>query len=61
MTGHAPTALRQPFPLRSATSPAAHRGGYRRCGGTPISVRSELAAEDGNEGSIWLIAQGKHK
>jgi hypothetical protein len=61
MTVMAPTALRQPFLSALGDMTAAHRAGPRRCGGTSISVRSELVAEDGHEGSIWLIAQGEHK
>ena len=39
----------------------AMRGRPRPCLGTPISVRSELVAEDGHERSIWLIAHGEHE
>jgi hypothetical protein len=61
MTVMAPTALRQPFlsALGDMTRGAPWRP--RRSGGTSISVGSELVADDGHEGSIWLIAQGEHK
>jgi hypothetical protein len=60
MTVMTPTALRQPFLCSRQHHPRRTVAGIGAAEAHQLG-QVKLVAEDWNQGSIWLIAQGKHK